>query len=412
MTAPEVVKVVLVGVGGYGTEYLAALRRQQVATVELTAAVDPAPRQSRAARELADGDTPVFPTLEALFDAGAAADLVIIASPIHHHVPQSVVALQHGRHVLCDKPLGARIQDVSRLIRARDAAGRSVRIGYQWSYAEGILALKRDIQAGRFGAPKRAKTICLWPRTLSYYRRNDWAGRLRDPVTGGWVLDSPLNNAQAHFLHNLFFLLGPETASSAMPVEVTAEACRANGIESFDTVACRALTAAGVEVLFYGSHASRESYGPRFELELEEARVHFAMPGADEVGEIAADADSQRVAIYPSPEASDQFVKLEEALDAVTTGAPVVCGPEAASAQTLCVDGVHESVPDVTTVPTGIRRRATEPDRYWIEGLDADLLRCYERAVLPSAAGVSWSIPGRTIDLSSYDRFPSFEDGA
>ncbi|MDP6373822.1 MAG: Gfo/Idh/MocA family oxidoreductase [Vicinamibacterales bacterium] len=412
MTAPDAVKVVLVGVGGYGAEYLAALQRQQVATVELTGAVDPFPRRSRAARDLADAATPVRPTLDAVFDAGAAADLVIIASPIHHHVRQSLVALQRGCHVLCDKPLGATIQQVGSLIRGRDESGCWVRVGYQWSYAEGIRALKRDIQAGRFGAAKRAKTICLWPRTLSYYRRNDWAGRLRDPATGAWVLDSPINNAQAHFLHNLFFLLGPTMATSAMPVEVTAEACRANGIESFDTVACRAGTDAGVDVLFYGSHASRESHGPQFELEFEDARVSFAMPAGDDAGEIAVEAGSRRVAIYPSPEASDQFVKLDEALGAVATDVPVVCGPEAASAQTLCVNGVHESVPEVVTVPTAIRRRAAEPDRYWIEGLDEDLRRCYARGALPSEAGLRWAVGGRTIDLSSYDRFPASGDGA
>ena len=408
MTAP--VSVVMVGVGGYGAWYLDALDRLTPDRVELTAAVDPFPLRSRAATALAARGVPVFASLEESLGTRSGVELVIIASPIHHHVPQCLSALAHGCHVLCDKPVGPTVQEVGELIRARDASNRWVRIGYQWSYSDGIQALKRDIRAGRFGAPIRLKTCCLWPRTVSYYRRNDWAGRLRDAATGRWVLDSPLNNAQAHFLHNLFFLLGSESASSAMPVDVTAEVCRVNGIESYDTVACRARTAEGVELFFYGSHASRDSWGPRFDLEFEEACVRYeARAEGDNAGEIVVEAGGGQVGVYPSPDANDQFLKLAEAVEAVRTPRAVVCGPEAASAQTVCANGVLESVGEIPTVPNDIRRREAEPDRYWIDGLDDDFRRCYERALLPSEAGVSWAVTGRTVDLGGYDRFPSAE---
>ena len=406
------VSVVMVGIGGYGAEYVSALDRLPSGTVRLTGAVDPYPHRSRAAQEFSKRDVPMFSALEELFDAGCTADLVVIASPIHYHVPQSIVALGHNCDVLCDKPLGGAIQEATALIRARDASERSVRIGYQWSYSEGIQALKRDIQAGRFGVPLRMKTACFWPRTVSYYQRNDWAGRLRDRSTGRWVLDSPLNNALAHFLHNLFFLLGPTVGTSATPMEVTAEACRANGIESFDTVACRARTSEGVEMLFYGSHASRDSQGPKFELEFEEARVSYAAPVGNGVNEIIIDVNGRRVGIYPSPDVDDQFAKLKEAVRAVTRDEPVTCGPEAAVAQTLCANGVHESVPEILTVPTAIRRRGVDPDRYWIEGLETGLWRCYERYVLPSELGLSWAVSGRTVALTNYDHFPATENSA
>ena len=46
-----------------------------------------------------------------------------------------------------------------------------------------------------------------FPRPLSYFKRNDWAGHLRTPA-GEDVLDSPLNNATAHYLHNMLYVLG------------------------------------------------------------------------------------------------------------------------------------------------------------------------------------------------------------
>ena len=231
-------------------------------------------------------------------------------------------------------------------------------------------------------------------------------------TTGRWILDSPLNNALAHFLHNLFFLLGPDVGLSARPIEVTAEVCRVNSIESFDTVACRARVDGGVEVLFYGSHATQDSYGPRFELEFEEASVAYRSSVGDVKDEISVEVEGRRVGSYPSPNVGDHFAKLTEAVRAVTGNEPVECGPEAAAAQTLCMNGVHESIGEIPSVSSTLRRRSVQPDRYWIDGLDGDLRRCYERGVLPSEAGVSWVIKGRTIDLVNYDHFPASENHA
>ena len=371
------VSVVMVGIGGYGAVYVAALDRLPLEKILLTGAVEPFPTRSCAEPGLSERQIPVFPSLEALFQAGCEADLVVIASPIHHHISQSMLALNHGCDVLCDKPLGASIQEASALIRAREASGHSVRIGYQWSYSEGIRSLK-----------------------------------LRDVTTGRWILDSPLNNALAHFLHNLFFLLGPAVGLSARPLEVTAEVCRVNSIESFDTVACRARASGDVEVLFYGSHATQDSYGPRFELEFEEAIVAYKTPVGDVKDEISIEADGRRVGIYPSPNAGDHFAKLTEAVRAVTGNEPVECGPDAAAAQPLCMNGVHETISEIPTVSSTLRRRSVQPDRYLIDGLDGDLRRCYERGVLPSEAGVSWAIKGQTIDLVNYDHFPTSENHA
>ena len=35
-----------------------------------------------------------------------AIDAVIIATPNFTHVPQAIAAAQHGKHIMCEKPLG------------------------------------------------------------------------------------------------------------------------------------------------------------------------------------------------------------------------------------------------------------------------------------------------------------------
>ena len=130
-------------------------------------------------------------------------------------------------------------------------------VGYQWSFSPAVQALKDDIRSGLFGAARKLKCLYLWPRDEGYYARNDWAGKRKD-AEGAWVLDSPVQNAMAHDLHNMFYVLGKTRETSARPAEVEAELYRANAIENFDTAAARIRTEEGVEILFFVSHASEK----------------------------------------------------------------------------------------------------------------------------------------------------------
>lgn len=52
-----------------------------------------------------------------------------------------------------------------------------------------------------------------------YNGRNAWAGA-RDDGAGTWILDSPINNATAHYLHNVLYVMGPAVDRSIRPVSV------------------------------------------------------------------------------------------------------------------------------------------------------------------------------------------------
>jgi predicted dehydrogenase len=393
----------MVAIGGYGFHYLKTLLEQfHPSRCHIVGVVDPMARQSRMWPVVNLLGVAVRPTIEEFYREGLRADLAVVSSPIQWHVPQSIVALERGTSVLCDKPLGATVQEGEELIRVRDRSGRWVMIGYQWSFSSAILALKRDMLAGLFGKPIRLSTLCCWPRDLSYYGRNDWAGRLRDAATGRWVLDSPANNAMAHYLHNLFFLLGPEPHLSASPRSVQAEMYRANAIESCDTAACRAVTDRGTELLFYASHATERTIAPRFCLEFEEAVVTC---GETDAAIVAVDRNGQRKA-YGSPDDTPQFHKLGAALDRAKGAGPIFCGPEAAMSQTLCVNGMHESVSVIPSFPAPLVQRERSPERVYAAGLDDVLLSCYRDKTLPAEAGVPWAVPGRIVSLADYHSFP------
>ena len=395
----EEITVALAGLGGYGHFYLNALLPQSKQPgLRLVAGIDPVPANCPYLTEIEAAGVPIYPGLTDFYEVGHA-DLVVVAAPIHLHWPLTQQALAHGSHVLCEKPLCATFQETQQFIAAQQAADRIVAVGYQWSFAEAILDLKADIQAGRLGQPIRLKSYVFWPRGTTYYGRNRWAGRIKTE-DGQWVLDSPVNNATAHYLHNMFFVLGDRPETTAMPVSVQAELYRANPIQNYDTAALRSTTEDGVEILFYTAHPVSDNIGPVFEYEFEEAVVRYADRGA----RIIATYRDGRRHDYGDPFADDRR-KLWLTADAIRNGGQVVCQPQTAVAQVLAMNGVQESKPDIIDYPPELLR--TTGEITWVEGLLGDLKICYDRYLLPAEAGdISWASAGKLIDLQAYSTFP------
>ncbi len=373
---------------------------------QLVGVVDPLSGNCTRLGELHSRGVPIYSSPEDFYRQHRA-DLAVISSPIHLHCAQTCLALEQGSYVLCEKPAAATVQEVDRMIDTRDRAGRWVAIGYQWSFAEPIQQLKQDIQTGLFGDARRLKTLCLWPRDESYYRRNDWAGRVRDE-RGNWILDSPVNNAMAHYLHNALYLLGSRVDASARPADVVAELYRANEIENCDTAVLRVHTETGAEILFYGSHAIADESGPFFSFEFARATVDYA--GGE--SPIVARFDDGSIKHYASPDREPHFKKLWACVAAAAEDAEIPCGLEAARAHTACVNGAQDSMSRITHFPPAqIHVRGKSPNRLtWVDGLADILRRCYTNGVLPSELDVPWAQCGRKISMEGYRSYPA-EDG-
>jgi predicted dehydrogenase len=246
--------VALAGIGGYGHTYLSSLLDDAGHRAQLVAAADPNPSSCVLLPELQRMGIPIYPSTTEM-QQRHSPELVVISTPLQLHSDHVVAALEGASHVLCEKPLCSTPQQAAKMIAARQKAARQVSIGYQWSFNPCIQALKEDITSGIFGRPKRLRTLVLWPRPEAYYQRNQWAGR-RYTKSGLPIFDSPLNNACAHHMHNMLYLLGDAPGHSASAANVTAELYRANAIETFDTAAVRIWTTHGVEASIVVSHAA------------------------------------------------------------------------------------------------------------------------------------------------------------
>lgn len=393
------VSIVAVACGGYGYWYLRTLFDEVApGKYRLAGVVDPSIRQLPIFPELEQGKIPIYEHLEDFYRE-QSADLAVISSPIHHHVPQTLLALRNHSRVLCDKPLGVTIQEVHELIRERARLNGWVSIGYQWTFSRAIRSLKKDILQGRFGKPLRFKSLALWPRDQGYYLRNNWAGRIRSEG-GQWILDSPANNAMAHDLHNMLYLLGPSMDTSATPASVIAEAYKVYPIGNFDTVNARISTTEGTELLFYASHATEKPVNPMFRIDCEDAYITYT----DKTKNIVAVRKKGKEKHYGSPNHDHQFKKLFHAIKAVHTNGPMICSPEAAAAQTLCVNGIQDSLRDSIPFPSRLIRR--NELKLYINGLGGMFQQCYHKNVLLHELVPGWTVAGKNISLKEYIFFP------
>ncbi len=398
--------VLLAGAGGYGNVYLKALLDEKKDDhFVISAIVDPKPQNSHYYQRIKELGIPLYPTMEAFYEEGRA-DLAIIASPIQYHCPQTCLALSHGSHVLCEKPASAVIQEIDRMIEERDRADRMVTIGYQWSFSDTIQELKKDIRKGYLGKPKRLKSLVLWPRHQSYFQRNNWAGKKVDD-RGNWILDSVVNNATAHYLHNMFYVLGKEMDRSARPEWVTAELYRANEIENFDTAAVRIQTEEGVELLFIASHAVDTERGPAFCYEFEKATVVYERGQKNEGSEVIAVFTDGTRKSYGDP-FHEEVGKLWRTMNAIRGNGSIPCGLEAASSHTLCVNGMQESVKNITCFPEDLilveEKNPSDP-LIFVEDLAQVLTDCYDSWRMPHEAGIIWAKAGQKVKLRGYREF-------
>jgi predicted dehydrogenase len=394
--------IVLVGIGGYGNSYVTELLDTPKQNVFVIAgAVDPSPASCKRLTELQARGVPIYPGLESFY-AESRADLAIIASPLHFHASHTCLALASGSHVLCEKPLCVTPDDACRMSKAQSRSGKQVAVGYQWSFSEAIQELKRDILAGLLGKPIRLRTLVLWPRDERYYHRNRWAGAKQTP-DGIWILDSPANNACAHFLHNMLYVLGDHIDAAASPRTVIAELYRACPIQNFDTAAIRCCTANDVELLFFTSHAVGHRQGPRFIYEFEKATVSFV---DGKSSEITAAFNDGRAKTYGSPD-RDKMRKLWLTITSIekdsVNGGDAICGIDAAAAQTRCNWAIQASSPRISAFPQDIivAQGATGERQLTVDGLPESLIACYEQRRLPSELGFAWAQPGKTITLQA-----------
>ncbi len=346
----------------------------------------------------------LVPDLDALLGLNGEIDIVTLPVGIALHVPMATKALQAGFPVYLEKPVTGTIQDFDRLAEIARAARGPLFIGFQDIFQPSLRELKRRILGGDLGKLRRVVLMAAWPRDMQYYGRNGWAGQLVNK--GVIVLDSPLNNACAHYLNIALFLAGAQADEAARPLRVEAELYRANPIESADTMAVRVKTGESVDVVFAVSHACETHRGPIFRLE-------FDGGATVTMDRTAGVSDPWRLRW---PGGREEAIAINW-VDSLGQTARILLGERdlpactlaMSRAHTLVVNGCHLATPIVTIAES---RRASKTRLEngallnYVPGMNAALDESFEKGCLLSETGLApWAARGGCADVSALRRF-------
>ncbi len=231
------------GLGGFAALVTNLTLEQDPSVVRVVSVGDPAAeRHAERAAELRERGIAVLDDFVRAAEQ-PGVDGVWLPVPIGLHRPFAEAAYARGKAVLCEKPLAGCLTDVDAMMAARDAAGLPGAVGFHDCFDPEVLAIKRRLMGGELGELESATVFGSWPRDRDYFARAAWAGRLR--LEGVWVRDSPINNAMAHYLMLMLFLLGDDDLTAAQLRVEEARTFAAAEIESFDTVSLAGAVADG-----------------------------------------------------------------------------------------------------------------------------------------------------------------------
>ncbi len=227
----------IIGIGGYGSQHLAALLRlQEEGLVILKAAAEPFPeRHPDKIEDLKRRNVRHYMDWREMLDHESALEAVSIPAPIPLHVPMAVECFERQLNVVLEKPPAVLVQDVDRLIKCAVRNGVLCQVGFQNMTDPTAHKLKKLLLDGDIGDLQNITVFGAWKRLDSYYHRSGWAGKLK--LNGDWVLDGPLNNPLCHYVHQALFFAGDQQGETARPERLRAELYRAHPIEGED-VAC------------------------------------------------------------------------------------------------------------------------------------------------------------------------------
>ncbi|MBQ0071762.1 MAG: Gfo/Idh/MocA family oxidoreductase [Spirochaetales bacterium] len=364
------VRVLLCGMGGYGENYVKEYLSRDVLGSTLVAIADPFAEKSPLYQSVVEKGIPLYSSPEEFF-ASNKVDLTIISSPIHTHFPYVMLALENGSHVLTEKPVCFDEAQIDAMEAKSRETGLFVAVGYQLCFSRDVIAMKKDILSGVYGAPKRFRTLRLMRRNDIYYARSNWAGALL--CHGEKVFDSPFTNACAHQYQNMVFLLGKTMEESATSVEASGALIRIRPtITNCDTAALKFKTADGVELYYYSSHAVDEAkVGPWSTYEFEKGYIEEVAEGF-----IGHTADGRTID-YTTMDKGERLEKLWEAVRCVEEGRTPICTLKTAREHTHAVLLAQEKGVLDWSGKAEARKDDKDSTYYTVTGLSEALQKAY-----------------------------------
>ncbi len=190
---------------------------QQAGGFDIVAVADVCGARLDAARKAIPG-VRVYDSAEALLRGEPKLDFLDITTPPVDHVPIALRALEHGLHVLCEKPLACSVDEARTLMRAGRDARRTVMPCHNYTHAPVVKTLRGLLEARTLGNIRTASIATY--RTTHARGVLEWDTHWRRKLAlsgGGVTMDHG-----SHSFYVTFLLMG------AYPLGISAQTFHAD----------------------------------------------------------------------------------------------------------------------------------------------------------------------------------------
>ncbi|MGQ0739776.1 MAG: Gfo/Idh/MocA family protein [Bacteroidota bacterium] len=140
-----------------------------------------------------------FYDIKDLLSSERNSEVVAVCTPNGLHHEHSILSLQAGSHVLCEKPLSISVKDAKKMIAAAGQYNRKLFVVKSTRYNPGLIELKKNIEEKKLGKLYSFQLNCFWNRPPEYYA-GSWKGTELDGGT--------LFTQFSHYIDALLWLLG------------------------------------------------------------------------------------------------------------------------------------------------------------------------------------------------------------
>ncbi|MDA8478045.1 Gfo/Idh/MocA family oxidoreductase [Citrobacter sp. Awk 4] len=140
-------------------------------------------------------DAQVFSNHQAMLETGIDIDIVDVCTPPYVHAEITIDALNTGKHVLCEKPMAASLEECDAMIAAQKASGKILSIIAQNRFTDAFWRLKAAVDSGLAGKICHAQVDSFWWRGHCYY--DLWWRGTWEKEGGGCTLNHAVHHIDA-----------------------------------------------------------------------------------------------------------------------------------------------------------------------------------------------------------------------
>lgn len=192
-------RIAMIGIGGMGGHHFGCLARNP--RVEIVAACDIIEERAINAvkNEGLTGKTKIYTDFREMIDT-EELDAVDIATPNYLHSIIAVYAMEHGLHVMCEKPDAVSVEEATKMKEASEKYGKTLMVMRNNRYYANSQYAKKVIESGACGD--------------FYAGRCGWIRRRGIPGKGGWFTTKaqsgggPLIDLGVHMIDLSIWLMG------------------------------------------------------------------------------------------------------------------------------------------------------------------------------------------------------------